>query len=364
MAKSYWRDVFSVIDLPLLAVVVVLQIFGIAVLFSFSFGGQQNLWLQQLLFFILGLGVLAGLTLYDYRSFKTLAWPLFGFGIASLLLVRFFGADIFGARRWFAIGFFRFQPSELVKLIEILLLARILSGWQEKTARHFVILLLALLAFWGLIMLQPDLGTTIILILVAAVMIVATRLKRWQWLALTVLLVIGLPLLWFSLASYQHQRLITFFEPSKDPSGAGYNVTQSLIAIGSGGLYGRGLGQGSQSQLNFLPAAHTDFIFAASAEATGFIGSILIIVLLGVLIFRIIRLASIVEDGYAAYIAIGVAALFFWQALINISGNLGLAPVTGIPLPFISFGGTATITYCAAVGILQSIYSHQKKIRF
>jgi len=215
-----------------------------------------------------------------------------------------------------------------------------------------------------LVLVQPDFGTAIVLIIAIISILFASQLKKIYLFAGTALVLLSTPLLWNFLKDYQKQRIYTFLNPSSNLYGSGYNVLQSIIAVGSGGLTGKGLGQGSQSQLNFIPAARTDFIFAGWAEATGFLGSFLLIILFAILIWRIINVARVSKDNFGYYFSIGAVGILLFQVLVNIGMNLGLMPVTGIPLPFVSFGGTAMVMNFAGIGILQSIYIRHKKINF
>jgi len=203
---------------------------------------------------------------------------------------------------------------------------------------------------------QPDLGTTIVVVTIFLSLFFFWPISRRVKIGAVVVLLALLPLSWTLLQDYQQNRIYTFINPGRDPYGAGYNVIQSLIAVGSGGLTGRGLGNGPQSQLNFLPVAHTDFIFAGWAEATGFVGAMGLLLALAFLNWRIYRIASVAKDAYGRYLAIGFGAMISVQIAVNIGMNLGLAPVTGIPLPFVSHGGTALVVDFIMLGVMQSIY--------
>lgn len=216
----------------------------------------------------------------------------------------------------------------------------------------------------GLVLSQPDLGSASVMVVVTGILLLSAHLPKYIIITGIIAAVVMLPIGFQFLAPYQKQRVETFLNPSSDPTGTGYNVVQSKIAIGSGGVFGRGLGEGSQSQLNFLPVAHTDFIFAGVAEATGFVGSVAILLLLALVVVRAVIIARLSQDSFGMYIALGIATIYLYQTFVNAGGNLGLVPVTGIPLPFVSFGGTSMIMAMAALGILQSIYIRHKKIRF
>jgi rod shape determining protein RodA len=215
-----------------------------------------------------------------------------------------------------------------------------------------------------LILREPDLGSASVILFVSLILILLAKVPRIVLVVGVILVLIGGPIGYKFIAPYQRDRITNFLNPNADPTGTGYNVLQSKIAIGSGGLTGQGLGEGSQSQLNFLPVAHTDFIFAGTAEATGLIGSVVLLGLLLVIIVRGIMIARLSQDLFGMYLSIGIVSLYLYQMFINAGGNLGLVPVTGIPFPFVSSGGTSIIVAMIGVGLLQSIYIRYKKIRF
>ncbi len=207
-------------------------------------------------------------------------------------------------------------------------------------------------------------GTASVVFIITLFLLFSSSIKK-VYLAIGLIVLLALsPLAWHFLKPYQKNRIEAFINPSIDPHGAGYNVSQSKIAIGSGGIFGTGLGKGSQSQLNFLPVAHTDFIFAGTAESTGFIGSIFLFTLLLILMIRVVNVAGLAKDDFGMYLGIGFGAMFLFQILVNIGMNMGIMPVTGIPLPFVSYGGSAMLTNMAAIGLLQSVYARHKKINF
>lgn len=340
-----------------------LQVFGIAVIASLGSTSRVELATNQAVFTMIGILLMILLTFLDYRTFKAIAHYLYFLGIIGLVIVLMVGSKVFGATRWIDLGLFQFQPSELFKPILVMGLAKLLTGWP-RDVRTALFAAVATTAPVILVIRQPDLGTATILLVGAVAMVALKGLPRRIWLIAGVILILIVPLLFSSLKPYQRDRLKSFTNPSADPLGSGYNVQQSLIAVGSGGVFGRGLGQGSQSQLQFLPVAHTDFIFASAAEATGFIGSGLILILLIVLVSRTFNVARVAQDEFGYYVAFGIGVIILVQSTINIGVNLGLLPATGIPLPFVSYGGTQTIVGLGAIGILQSIYARHKKIRF
>jgi len=355
------------IDWILYLVPVILTIAGIVVIYSLTYfnASQVSIFYNQIIYAVIGVVLMIVFTFIDYRNFKGLAWYLYIIGIILLLGVLFFGKTLLGATRWLDLGVTQIQPAEFVKFFLIIVLAKFFSDRQEKV--RWQDLLIASLIFIVpafLVMRQPDLGTSVVLFVITLAIILASRLKKIQLFFIGLIIVLGVCGSWFVLKDYQKERIYTFINPSADPYGAGYNITQSTITIGSGGFLGRGLGHGPQSQLNFLPVAHTDFIFAGVAEATGFVGSAVLIILLGLLVYRIIAVARISKDKFGMYFGCAVAAMILFQSFVNIGMNLGMMPVTGIPLPFVSAGGTALITNFICIGILQSIYLRHKKITF
>lgn len=359
--SSLWR----LVDWWLYLVPVLLAGIGVAMITSLTYGGPRvTLATNQGIYALIGVLAMIVCTRFDYRNWRTLAPYVFGMVILLLIGVELFGVTVFGAQRWLAFGSFQLQPSELAKLALIIMLARFFADRETLRARDYFVLFGLILLPMGLVLRQPDLGTTMILALTGFGLMSAGGVPRRIMASLVGMGLLSLPILWQFLADYQRSRIMTFLNPSADPYGAGYNVLQALIAVGSGGLSGQGLGQGSQSQLQFLPVAHTDFIFAVIAEATGLVGSLVVIGLFVLLLMRVLRVARHSKDQYGFLLGTGVALLLITQMAIHIGMNIGLAPVTGIPLPFVSHGGTALITNFIAVGILQSVMLRHKKITF
>jgi len=351
---------WSLIVAPLLLVGV-----GVATIFSTTLGtAQSGLAIQQIIFAILGIIIMVALTIYDYRNLKNFSWILYLVSALLLVAVLFFGIKIFGAKRWIDLGLFQLQPSELMKISIILFVSSILSQgvvlWWRKIMLIIIIIAIPLL----LVLKQPDLGTVIVISIIGLSLFFCWPISRKIKILVMILIIAMIPLGWLAMKDYQRQRIYTFINPGRDPYGSGYNVIQSLITVGSGGIWGRGLGNGPQSQLNFLPVSYTDFIFAGWAEATGFAGAIGLLVILAILNWRVYYIASIAKDAFGRYLAVGYGTMVFVQVAINIGMNLGLAPVTGIPLPFVSYGGTALMVNFIMIGIMQSIYLRHKRISF
>lgn len=318
-------------------------------------------------FLLVGVGLAAWLMRYDYRALLRFVWPLYGINCVLLMIVRFAGTSALGAQRWLQIGPFTLQPSEFAKLIMIICLARLLSrhsgGFTTWRSLLPVFALMALPAF--LIFIQPDLGTSLVFgaIMLGMLFISGLSMKLVKQ-ALLVLLVVCPALWFFVLREYQKMRIRVLFDPSVDPYGAGYHVIQSKISIGSGGFMGQGLFEGTQSQLNFLPENHTDFIFSVIGEELGFLGAMFVLFLFFLLLYRAIIISRSAEDSFGALLACGIFSMWLFQVCINVGMTLGIMPVTGIPLPFVSYGGSALLMNLLCVGLLMNIYLRRKKLMF
>ena len=366
MFKSrFWRN----FDPLLLGVTLLLVITGILILYSITFKAA-NLTSpvdasNQIIFAAIGLIALVGLASLDYRVWAQYAPVIY---VVSLVLlgVVMLTKPVLGASRWINLGFFQFQPSELTKLVIIIVLAKFMASHYEEMSRpRFLLWSLGyVLLPIGLVLAQPDLGTALVLGFIWLAMVLVSRANKWHLAALAAAVLVAVPLIYPHLAPYQKQRLQSFANPTADPLSTGYNVVQSTIAVGSGEWFGRGLAAGSQSQLNFLPSQHTDFVFAVLAEKLGFFGSLILLLLFAVLLIRMLIIAWRAQDRFGLFLAVGIAAMFLFHVAINVGMNVGIAPVTGIPLPFISYGGTSLLVGLAAIGILESIAVRRKKIEF
>lgn len=361
------------IDWLTLFIPLLLTATGIITIYTITFSQHQaTLAVSQLVYAVFGVIVMLLLMFSDYRFWGQIGGWLFVGGLLLLLplLPPFaphfpFVLKVFGAHRWLDFGLFQLQPAEIFKLIAAIFGAKYLAekigllGW-----RQIVVYLTLSLGAFALVLAQPDLGTAAVILIVCLSLFLAARPPRRAIFVMILAAIIAVPLLWANLQEYQKNRIETFLNPSSDPQGQGYNVRQSLIAIGSGGLFGRGFGQGSQTVLNFLPVPHADFIFAGYAEASGFIGSFILVCLYIVLIQRAILIGRDAQESFGQLLAIAIAAKFTFQAVVHMAMNLGLLPVTGIPLPFMSYGGTALITDLASIGLLESIYIRNKRAFF
>lgn len=312
---------------------------------------------KQALILALGLLSVFIISVLNYRQLRNAKNLLYFFGIVLLAGVLIFGKNLRGTTGWFIAGSLSFQPVELVKILLVIFLADYFSreGRNIFTFRDILKSLVAVAIFVVLVLRQPDLGSSIILFLIWLGMLLASHVQKKQLIFISLGFIIAGCLAWFLvLAPYQKDRIKVFLNPNLDPLAAGYNVKQSIIAIGSGGLFGRGIGFGPQSQLRFLPEAHTDFIFALIAEEMGFLMVLFVLGLFTLFFWRILVLAQKSQNDFTAYLSVGFLIIFLSETLINIGMNLGLMPVTGLALPFISLGGSALACDFIMVGILES----------
>ncbi len=335
-----------------------LTILGVVVIYSSSI----PLAIQQIIFVLIGLAFYFFIRSVDYRAIKSIIKPLYLINLGLLLVVFLLGVETRGSLRWIPLGSFNLQPSEFAKVILILMLAQF---WSKRAPswRNIFLSVGLLLPFALLVFRQPDLGTTITLFFIWLVMLIASNVAVLKLLSLTVLSLLLAPLGWLSLHDYQKQRFLSFISPNQDPQGVGYNVIQSTIAIGSGELFGRGLGRGTQSRLRFLPEFRTDFIFASIAEELGIVGSIIVLILYLAIFYYIFKILSKVGERFGELIVVGGAAMLFIQIVVNIGMNAGVLPITGITLPLLSYGGSSLITTFIALGFIASVgkYGLQRK---
>lgn len=355
-----WRKSWRGFDWWLTVSVFLLTIFGLVALYSLSLGRtdeQFNEFKKQVLFFGVGVVLMTILSRANYIIFRLSSRTIYLLTLALAVGVLFFGSTVRGTRGWYVIAGTSFQPVELLKIGVILILATLasLEARSFKTSGFFLrsAALAALPA--ALVMAQPDFGSALLLLAIWAVVAIMAGV-RWRYWLYLILVAAGIfCVAWFGLfRDYQKERLLTFVDPGRDPLGRGYNVTQAVVAIGSGNLLGRGVGYGSQSQLRFLPETQTDFIFAVVAEELGLVGVVLVLALYGLLFWRLLLLASSSRDDFSLFLAIGTTGLFFIQFFINVGMNLGLLPVTGITLPFLSAGGSSLIANYLLIGMVQA----------
>lgn len=361
------RTLFHRLDMNLIFVILALNLIGLINLYSATHGAltaeHSRLFWQQIVWLVVGWSLFFTVTWIDYDWFRRICWILYGVNVTALVAVELVGTRAYGAQRWLDLGFFRYQPSETMKLILVFVMARILAdrakpeglGFSEL---FFPTLIAAVPA--GLIIKQPDLGTGMLLLLIFTAMVLFVRVKRSVLIFLFVTGLVATPLIWsFGLRPYQKSRVITFLNPGKDARGAGYNSIQSRIAVGSGKVIGKGFRKGTQSQLEFLPERHTDFIYSVLSEEHGFVGSVTTVGLFMILMFMGFRIASQAKDRYGCLLAVGAMSVIFWHVTINISMVIGLLPIVGVPLPLLSYGGSIMITTMACLGIVSSVASRK-----
>lgn len=352
------------IDWLMVGAIIVLCLISSLELWGIDAGGQAgSFFSRQIIFIGIGLLVMLAVSFMDARIFRThplVLILLYLAVLALLVLVLFFGARIRGMVGWFRIGELSFEPVELAKLAVVLVLAKYFSSRHVEMYRVRHVIASAIYAFLpiGLVLLQPDLGSALILGIIWLGIVILSGIKPRHLLIVVATGVLLVSLAWaFAFKPYQKERVLTFLNPAKDPLGYSYNLNQSKIAIGSGGLFGKGLGQGTQTQLNFLPEKQTDFIFAAFAEEWGFLGVLFLFGLYGLFFWRLIRLILVSANNFFRLFVAGFALMVFGQVVINIGMNLGLLPIAGIPLPFLSYGGSNLLVNFIALGIVQNIMS-------
>jgi rod shape determining protein RodA len=389
-------------DLQIVTAVMLLCAIGVTAIYSATQIEQPQLaglWEKQLVSLGIGLLVMAAAVALPFRYLEAFAWPMYGLSLVLLVAVLF-APPVMKAHRWINLGFTKFQPSELAKLTTVFVLAKILSDHNFSLDKFWKLLvpMAVVLAPMGLVLVEPDLGTSLsfaalfltmifwqgmslgnFFFMVSPVLAMIAVVSMPSWIGFMLLMVgafwlfkvkfkhalpiflinifIGslAPVLWFSLKEYQRKRLLTFINPNLDPRGAGWHVLQSKIAVGSGGFWGKGFLQGTQKKLSFLPEQHTDFIFATYAEEFGFAGVLAVLALYSWLMYRGIVIARQARNRFASFTAIGILAIVGFHIFLNIGVTLGIMPVTGIPLPFLSYGGSSLITMMMMAGILLNI---------
>lgn len=363
-----YEEEFKRFNWNLLILEVILFMVGIWNLISATGVEDKSLGLykNQLLWFGIGMALTALVLLVHYSFFSRIAYVIYFANVLLLVAVLVAGKSSLGAKRWVGFGAFRIQPSEFMKLSTVVLLAKYFE--TDRTVggygfRDLVLPTLLVAVPCGLIMLQPDLGTAMIILLTFGSMMLFIRIKPRTILIIGLAAATAMPLAYkFALKPYQKQRIVSFIDPMSDPKGSGYNSIQSMIAVGSGKLFGKGYKKGTQSQLNFLPEHHTDFIFSVFSEEHGFLGCF--ILLAGYLAFLVSALSIAYQshDKFGLLLALGIINIFFWHIFVNMGMVMGLLPIVGVPLPFLSYGGSALVTAILGVAVLTNIAN--KKFMF
>tara|TARA_B100002051_G_C16732177_1_gene638942 strand:- start:907 stop:2046 length:1140 start_codon:yes stop_codon:yes gene_type:complete len=352
-------DKFKSLNLVIIILIAVLASIGFVMLYSVS-GGSADPWMrQQILRFSFGFLVMIGIAFIDLRLWLSLSYPIYFFSLLLLVGVELFGTIGMGAQRWIDLGFFHLQPSEIMKIALVMALARYfhsISYDDVRSIKWIIPPILMIIVPSSLVLIEPDLGTAILLILEGTIILFIVGARWWKFIFVSLVAVALAPFFWTKLHSYQQNRILTFFNPERDPLGAGYHIIQSKIAFGSGGVWGKGYLLGTQSHLNFLPEKHTDFIFTTLAEEFGLIGGLIVLSIYICLIVYSYAISIRSRSSFGRILGIGITSTFFLYIFINISMVMGLIPVVGVPLPLISYGGTAIVTILFSFGLLLSIH--------
>lgn len=342
--------------------IVLLASIGVVMLYSAANGSWRPWALNQGIRFMMGAGLMIVLALIDIRTIMRYSYAFYFFTLLLLLYVEIKGSIGMGAQRWIDLGFFKLQPSELMKIALVLVLARYFhsSSLQAiESVKGIVTPLLLMIIPAFLVLTQPDLGTALMLLFTAGVIFFAVGVQLWKFGVVLLGAIIMAPIAWNLLHDYQQDRVLTFLNPERDPLGAGYHIIQSKIALGSGGVFGKGFLKGTQSHLNFLPEKHTDFIFTMLSEEFGMVGAVFVIILAMLILAYSYSFAYKSSSYFGKLAAIGLATNFFLYVFINTAMVLGLIPVVGVPLPLISYGGTVIISVMASFGIILSVFIHR-----
>jgi rod shape determining protein RodA len=361
--NRFWVRLVEHIDGPLLLITTALMLAGLATVYSATYDANNRA-LSQLLNMLIGVCVMWGVAQLPPQKMMRYAVPLYVLGIILLILVFLFGIKINGARRWLSLGFVRIQPSEILKIAMPLMLAWYFHKYEAALKlRHFAVSGLLLIVPFALIAKQPDLGTAI---LVGAAGFYVIFFAGLPWKIILGMVAAGAgaaPFVWTVLHDYQRKRILTLIDPTTDPLGSGYHIIQSTIAIGSGGTTGKGWLGGTQTHLEFIPERHTDFIFAVFSEEHGLLGNSILVALYTLLIVRGMMIAANASTLFSRVMAGSITLSFFTYAFVNMGMVSGILPVVGVPLPFMSYGGTALVTLFLGLGILMSIQTHRMLVK-
>ncbi|MBU0995704.1 MAG: rod shape-determining protein RodA [Proteobacteria bacterium] len=356
------RRLIEYFDWVLLGVTLLLGLMGMGILYSAVAAGEiipnRVLFIKQLIWFGAGLVLMFFSFLINYKNLDRWGIWLYIASIALLASVLVFGKLVGGSQRWLVLGPVTMQPSEIAKLAVIIFLAKYYAKYSNingMSLRELIKPFLIVLIPFMLIVKQPDLGTAMLIVLIAASMTIFVRIERRTLISIMSVCIVTIPLIWFLLKGYQKQRILTFLNPDRDPLGAGYHIIQSKIAIGSGMITGKGFLKGTQNVLSFLPEQHTDFILSVLAEEWGFVGTGLIVLIYLLLIVWGLNIAHGCREPFGVILSVGITSMLFWQVFINIAMVMGLMPVVGVPLPLISYGGSSVITTIISIGILINI---------
>ena len=356
-----WLDGFKKLDIPFLSLALTLVLIGVINFYSIT--QLSPVFWRQILWLVIGIFLFIFLSLINYKVICKLSWLIYSANITALVLLLFFGQTLQGAKRWFDLGWFSFQPAETMQLSLVCLLSYLFSKKSVDFIYGFKQILPAFLLTvlpMALIIFQPDLGTALLIGIQSCTLVCFLKITRNVFISIIGLILIIAPSMWFFvLKDYQKNRILTFVSASQDPYGAGYNSIQSKIAIGSGRMLGKGFSQGTQAQLEFLPERHTDFVFSVLSEEHGFIGSIVTLALFLFLIIKILKIALQSRNKEGVYLCLGAVSIIFWKTFVNIGMAVGLLPVVGVPLPFLSYGGSSMISAFCALGLISSVLNRR-----
>lgn len=363
------RRMLKNLDFTLIAAVSLLLIISLVIISSATHvttATQEPYWYlqRQATFTIINILLVIFLLTFEYNALAKYANVFYWISIVLLLAVRFAGETALGAQRWIQIGPVTIQPSEFAKIIIIITLAKMLENRKLESLKDLIPVALHVGLPFILILLQPDLGTSLVFIAITVGMLFMAGIRLSLLLGIFGSGLAVIPIFWRFLHDYQKKRLLVFIDPNIDPLGSGYHIIQSKIAIGSGMLFGKGLFSGTQSQLNFLPENHTDFIFAVIGEELGFIGTLIILLIYFMIVYRGIKIAGEARDNFGTLLAAGVTSMLLFHILVNVGMTAGIMPVTGIPLPFMSYGVSALTKNMIGVAILLNVYMRRQKIMF
>lgn len=353
----------------LILVVTAVAAIGWLMLYSIA-GGNLGTWAEpQMKRYLMGLVLMFGIALTPVWFWRSMAGLAYGLSVVLLLIVEFFGTVGMGAQRWIDLGFMRLQPSEFMKVALVMMLAMYYDWLDDKKVSRplwVFIPLVMIVAPTVLVLMQPNLGTSVMLVAAGGLVMFAAGVSYWYFVGVIALVAGAVTAVlksegttWQLLHDYQYKRIHTFLDPAADPLGAGYNIIQAKIALGSGGWAGKGFMQGTQSRLNFLPEKHTDFIFTTLGEEFGFVGAFSLLMLYALILVFLLWAAIQNKDRFSQLLIIGVAANFFLYIAVNLSMVMGMAPVVGVPLPLLSYGGSATLMIMISFGLVQSAIVHR-----
>ena len=355
------------INYILLILSILIFTIGLCLLYSAG-GGSMDPWgSKQLIRFIIAIGIYMFVSLVSIKFWIGSSYYIYIFSLFLLILVNFYGNTGMGSQRWLNLGFFNLQPSELIKFSLVLALARYFHAEKDinflTNCKNFMYSLFFIILPAYVVFLQPDLGSSLIIVIAGLTILFVVGLSIWFFIGSAIIISILAPLLWiFFLYDYQKNRVLTFLDPLRDPLGSGYHIIQSKIALGSGGLFGKGFLQGTQSHLNFLPEMQTDFIFTLLAEEFGILGTLTLLFLFIIIIFYSLIIGLICKSRFACFISIGVSINIFYYVFINTAMVSGLIPVVGVPLPLVSYGGTSMLCVMFGLGLVSNAYINRNKV--